>query len=147
MPNFYNINNGHNSLPDVNKKNGAAAPKVSFEKYIDPTGEFNTKEFKWSWWYVRNKIKVYRAAVITLIIFSVITYGYALIQVGDYLIFGLTQDKNLEIALTNSLNYKLLCKEDGLELNIISIFEKYIHIKNDDIKNDDIKIQIINYLI
>ena len=98
MLNIYNQQN--------NNHDGDAVPKIpskpvhsDFTKYEDVSGEFTTGEFKWSLWYVKHKILLYKIAVRFLIGLSVVFFGYSLIVLADYLIFGISSD----IVLRNQL--------------------------------------------
>ena len=104
MLNFYNQQN--------NNHDGDIAPPVSskpvhsdFTKYEDVSGEFTTGEFKWSMWYVKHKILLYKIVVRSLIGLSVIFFGYSIIAFGDYLIFGISSDTTLGNQLSVFPNY------------------------------------------
>ena len=112
MLNLYNANNhDKNVIPAIKASATAVSGKqiksktTSFEKYVDPTGELPTSEFKWAIWYVKHKILLYKILVGSLIGFSAITILFSLWQWGSYLIFGITADQALEKNLAISMNY------------------------------------------
>jgi len=104
MLNIYNQQN-----PDRNNADSpVSVPKkihADFTKYEDPSGEFTTGEFKWGLWYVKHKILLYKSLIGFLIAWIVIFGGYALINLADYLIFGIVSDINLHKQLTSFPNY------------------------------------------
>lgn len=87
--------------------NGAASknPRVDFNKYEDPSGDFSSGDFKWSLWYVKHKLLLYKLAVGFLIGWIIIFGGYAAISLADYLIFGIASDINLYRQLGNFPDY------------------------------------------
>ncbi len=86
----------------------AKTKPANFEKYQDPEGELTTGKLKFEFWYVRNKILLYRLAVIGLIIFSVINFAYSIITFGYFLLFGIDEDRRLYQELSRFPNYTLL---------------------------------------
>lgn len=109
MLNLYNANNHDKSVvppvDDLTKIKQTKTKVPAFEKYVDPTGELPTSEFKWAIWYVAHKILLYKILVGFLIGFSVLTILFSLWQWGSYLIFGITADNLLEKNLTTPINY------------------------------------------
>jgi hypothetical protein len=107
MINIYNQQNN-------NRENGGVAstpPKTmhaDISKYQDPTGEFTSSEFKWSFWFVKHKILLYKLSVGFLIVFSVIFGGYALLNLAVYFSSGLFADINLQKQLTVFPDYTLI---------------------------------------
>jgi len=118
MVNFYKAQNKNVLLDD--KKGAANAPgsavpekkdkpKVStYGKYVDATGEFSAKDFKWSMWYVKNKLLLYRLCIGFLVVFSVITIVFSLWKGLQILMFDLSVRPRLEAELTASINYSAL---------------------------------------
>ena len=96
-------NNDNRVLPP--KPVAGPIKRPSFEKYVDPTGEFTSSELKYSFWYVKHRLLLYRLAFFGLILFSVITWVYSLYGWGNYLIFGYTADQKLTQQLASSVNY------------------------------------------
>lgn len=115
MLNLYNANSHQAALTP---KPAAGAGKIAagknktplFEKYVDPTGELPTAEFKWGLWYVAHKVLLYKVLVGSLIGLSVIFWLYSLWQWGGYLIFGLSADQQLAKEISISQNYTPLNK-------------------------------------
>ncbi len=104
MLNIYNQQN-----PD--RENGTApavAPKkvhADFNKYEDPSGEFGAVEFKRGLWFVKHKILLYKLTIAFLIAWIIIFGGYAIINLANYLAFGIFADLNLQKQLTSFPNY------------------------------------------
>ncbi|KKP59455.1 MAG: hypothetical protein UR53_C0002G0069 [Candidatus Magasanikbacteria bacterium GW2011_GWC2_34_16] len=91
---------------EAEKKSGNNKIKpVNFVNYVDPSGDFTSKELKWGIWYVKNKVLLYRIAVGTLIGLITIFWGFSLWQWGDYLIFGITADQKLYQNLSQTYDY------------------------------------------
>ncbi len=103
MLNIYNANN-HDQTPlvggtvELNKK-------PNYQKYTDPTGEFSGQELKYSFWYVRHRLVLYKAAIGVLLALAVGTALYSLFQLGTYLIFGLQESAAVDRGLTTFENY------------------------------------------
>jgi len=88
-------------------KNGK--PKVSsFGKYVDATGEFSAKQFKWAMWYVKNKLLLYRLSIGALVVFSILSIGFSLWKGLQILTFDLSARPRLEAELAASINYAAL---------------------------------------
>lgn len=88
---------------------GKSIPKLAksnFEKYVDPTGEFDSQELRYGLWYMRHRVGLYRLLVGGLVAISVALWGFSLWQWGDYLFFGLTSDLALERQASRSINYR-----------------------------------------
>lgn len=84
----------------------AKSAKPNFEKYVDPTGEFSSKELRYSLWYVKHRVGLYRLLVGSLVVAGIALWGFSLWQWGDYFIFGLTNDIMLEREATQAINYQ-----------------------------------------
>lgn len=117
MLNLYNANNHQNTDPEIKPetlselsktKNGNGAKKPSYEKYVDPSGEFDSRSLKWGMWYVRNKILLYRVFLGGLVFISLILWGYSLWKWGDYLVFGMSTDAKVRADLARFYNYDSL---------------------------------------
>ena len=111
MINFYEQQNrNHNPQPieetngkiNTDKTNGS---KPSFEKYVDPTGEFGSKQLKWGMWYVRNKILFNRLGIAVLSVFIAATFGFSLWKGGMILYYDFFQQPAMEAGLTMGINY------------------------------------------
>lgn len=74
--------------------------KSQFERYQDPTGEFTNRDLKLGSWYVRHKIFLRNLLIGTLVSWCVVTLGYSLIILGEYLFFGVWNDRDQRIAQT-----------------------------------------------
>jgi hypothetical protein len=110
MVNFYsqqNRNGNGNIIPESSAKKSGKS-KINIEKYIDPTGEFGSKQYKQSLWFVQNKLLLYRLLVSFLIIFSIITVGYSLWKGLELLIYELTIKSSMEQQLAHATNYGAL---------------------------------------
>ena len=113
MLNLYNVNNHNgdginkdaiNSVMNKNGKNGNGK-KPGFEKYVDPAGDFPANEFKWSIWYVKNRVLLFKILVGTLISLNVIFWSFSLWRWGDYLIFGIAEMQKLARESTTFIDY------------------------------------------
>jgi hypothetical protein len=80
-------------------------PKVSYEKYVDPTGEFGSKKLKYSIWYVEHRVFLYRCTVGLLALIIIVSWGYSLWQWGNYVIYGIAEDTRVAKVLTTFVNY------------------------------------------
>ncbi len=113
MINFYNQQNrdnyvdSHGAGTPAPVKNGKPV-KANLSKYVDPTGEFGSGQFKWAMWYVKNKVMLYRLAVILLIIFSVTTISFSLWKAVNILVYDLTEKPIIEQQLSASIDYTVL---------------------------------------
>lgn len=96
-----------NSIPSKGSVS-SSAKKPSFERYQDPEGELTTGKFKFEFWYVRNKILLYRLAIISLVIFLVVNFLYSILTFGSFLIFGTVNDNRLYQQLSFFPNYTMI---------------------------------------
>lgn len=112
MLNLYNVNSREKGVipplpnpaePVQVSKGKAKIP--AFTKYVDPTGELPTTEFKWAIWYIKHKILLYKIAIGCLVGFSALTILFSVWRWGNYLIFGITADQALQKNLAASTNY------------------------------------------
>lgn len=109
MLNIYNQKNGNTSgngvpAPEVASK----LPKPSFKRYTDPTSEFSTEEFKWGFWFARNRVLLYRIAVGALIGLNAIFWSYTLIKGGNLILYELEHGKQLDRDLAYFYDYTLI---------------------------------------
>jgi len=74
------------------KTEGFATQSVEIE-------ELTEKQLKFGYWYLTHKKKILKGVNMSLIVFSAITFGYALIATGIYYIF---QHEELQISLATS---------------------------------------------
>jgi hypothetical protein len=84
------------------------AKKFSFEKYVDPTGEFSSNKLKYSLWYVENKVLLYKILVASLVVFVIVTWGISVWWWGTYFVYGLKANQNLDKALVKFDNFTAL---------------------------------------
>jgi hypothetical protein len=61
--------------------------KEGFETSSVDTEELSEKELKFGYWFVTHKATIRKWTIIGLIVFSVLTYGYAAFALGRYYIF------------------------------------------------------------
>ncbi|MDO9509665.1 MAG: hypothetical protein Q7J14_00065 [Candidatus Magasanikbacteria bacterium] len=85
------------------KKNG-------FDKYEDPTGMFSNKQLRFSAWYVKNRMLLYRILVIVLILFSAVTLIYSLLRIAWIFIVEAPRDNKSLEQLTQFEDYNRLNK-------------------------------------
>lgn len=104
MLNMYNVNNqnGQHEMPAA--KNGQVKKAGDFNKYDDPNKEFSAKQLRWSVWYVRNRLFLYRLATGLLIGVSVILW---LFSIYKWAMFALDwkADQATFQSLSASVNY------------------------------------------
>lgn len=111
MINFYeqqNRNHNPQITEEINGKinaNKANGNKPSFEKYVDPTDEFGSKQLKWGMWYIRNKIALNRLGIVILSVFIAATFGFSLWKGGLILYYDFFQQPVAEAQLTKATNY------------------------------------------
>lgn len=104
MMNLYTKqNNTPSELPVVGATPNLAKPNLG--KYVDPTGEFSSKQFNYSLWYVRHRVGLYRFLITILAVIGAALWAYSLWQWGDYFIFGFASDVVLERQASQSVNY------------------------------------------
>ena len=65
-------------------------PTINVDRYVDPTGEYTTKQLRLSEWYVRNRQLLGQIGTGALILFAVGFNLYGLFAWGNYLVFGRT---------------------------------------------------------
>lgn len=113
MINFYEQQNrNHNSqiAEEINNKinnSQTNGNKPNFEKYVDPTDEFGSKQLKWGMWYIRNKILFNRLGIIMLSVFIAGTFGFSLWKGGLILYYDFFQQPAMEAELTRAVNYDI----------------------------------------
>jgi hypothetical protein len=113
MINFYNQQNRDNYVDSHGANVPAPAQdakkiKTSFAKYVDPTNELSTGQFKWGIWFVKNKVMLYRIAVFMLVAFCAGTIGFSVWKAVELLVYDLTVKPKLEQQLSASINYEAL---------------------------------------
>jgi hypothetical protein len=64
-------------------------------QYVDPSGDFSTKEFTLGYWYVQHKLLLRKIFIWILLSWSIITIGIGLIVWGHYLFVGYWEDEQL----------------------------------------------------
>lgn len=118
MLNLYNAKNHNSNSPSVQAS--PAKKKVDYTKYVDPTGEFGSKELKWSLWYVKNSVLLYKILVGILICLSVLLWGFSIWKWASYAL-GLQNNKFVEAGLSSFVNYTGIHEVYGAQpLQIIS---------------------------
>ncbi len=109
MLNIYNQKNGNNDSASTPTPDSASKlPKPSFTRYTDPTAEFTTSEFKWGFWFARNRVVLYRVAVGFLIGLSVIFWLYVLIRGGSLALYELQSGSKLDRDLAYFYDYTVI---------------------------------------
>ncbi len=107
---FYTQKNNLNQ-----RKTGAVKPglpgakkiaKNGFTKYEDPTGTMTTGQFKFSAWYVNNRILLYRLLVGFLVLFSAYTVIYSIIRAAWILIVEVPRDEKIFVQMTETDDYE-----------------------------------------
>lgn len=105
MLNIYNQKNGNGtSESDA----GSKIPKPNYTRYVDPTAEMTTSEFKWGFWYARNRVILYRVAIGVLIGLSVIFWLYTFIKGGSLAMYSLEKGSQLDSGLSYFYNYSVI---------------------------------------
>ena len=111
MLNIYNGVNSNQTVPAPSPKPAATARKSkqpAFLKYEDPTGEFTTAEFKYSLWYVKHKLLLYRLTLIGLTVFSAVAWAFSIWRWADYAIVGIDADRRLGKELSRFSDQTIL---------------------------------------
>lgn len=84
-----------------------SASKLS--QYIDPSGDFSTKDFKRGMWYVRHKLLLRRLVIGILLTWNIVTIGIGIFVWSNYALFGYWNDNRLLAShLSSAQNYTLL---------------------------------------
>lgn len=91
------------NIPDLSgfKKNG-------FKKYEDPTGLMTNHQLRFSAWYVRNRVLLYRLLVGVLIVFSVATLLYSFLRLAWIYIVEAPRDEQSFKQMAQFENYDRL---------------------------------------
>jgi hypothetical protein len=82
-----------------------AVKRPDFRKYVDPTNEFQSKDLGRALWFVQNKVALYRVMLGALVLVIAVSWGYSLLKLGDYLIFGLSEQKKLQAEAARFIDY------------------------------------------
>lgn len=83
-------------------------PKITFERYVDPTGEFSSKRLKYSLWFTEHKLILYKVSLGVLSLFSIIIWILGIWWWSDYIIFETGAGARLRKSLANFTNSSLL---------------------------------------
>ncbi len=106
MLNIYSQQNGDRSSAGTpTSDNTSKLPKPSFTRYTDPTSEFTTSEFKWGFWFARNRVLLYRVAVGVLIGLSVIFWLFVLVKGASLALYSLESGSKLDRDLSYFYDY------------------------------------------
>jgi len=105
MLNLYNVKNHNSNSQPPQASSGKK--KVDYTKYVDPTGEFSSKEMRWSIWYVKHRVFLYKLSVGVLAGLCVIFWGFSLWQWVDYAL-GLQASNAVDADLSSFINYSSL---------------------------------------
>jgi len=90
-------------IPELN-----GVKKTGFDKYEDPTGMFTNKQLRFSAWYIKNRMLLYRILVISLVLFSAVTIIYSLLRIAWIFIVEAPRDKQSLEQLTQFEDYNRL---------------------------------------
>jgi len=109
MLNIYNQKNGNGGqvgaeMGELKNKNR----KPDFVQYTDPTQELPAQEFKWGFWFVRNRLILYRVAVGVLIGLSVVFWAYVLVRGGSIALYSLEKGGQLDRDLSYFYDYSVI---------------------------------------
>lgn len=109
MFNIYNQKNGNGDQIEA-EMNGAKnkGRKPNFVQYTDPTQELPAQEFKWGFWFVRNRVILYRVTVGVLIGLSVIFWLYVLVKGGSLALYSLESGGKLDRDLAYFYDYSVI---------------------------------------
>jgi len=72
--------------------------------YTEPTGEFTTRAFWWSEWWVAHRDRIERIGVWALAVFAVVSMSFSLWHVFTYLFFGYAQDQQMVVNQVNTFS-------------------------------------------
>ncbi|MEK7625369.1 MAG: hypothetical protein AAB467_03395 [Patescibacteria group bacterium] len=115
MPNIFSVNNQTPETPKV-----AIAPKVSASRYIDPTGEFTSKDLKYGLWWVKYKVLLYRLLVAGLIALSIVFWVYSIPSWVVFLV-QIPEASRVEKQSSEFINYNSIIRRFNQKpLQIIS---------------------------
>ena len=105
---------------------GTGKKPININRYEDPTGELTTGQLKFSEWYVRHRQLINQILTGTLIVFAVGFNVYGLIGWGNYLVFGLSEDIEMEKQVTATFqNYnrvKPLYQAESLQTDAVEVY-------------------------
>lgn len=118
MINFYEQKNRQNGGPVK-----APAPANKLRQYRDPNNGLDARELAWGFWFVKNKVTLYRLAIGGLLILSAIFIVYSLIKLGFILSYDLLKAPAAEQQLTYSPNYASLREHfQPADLQILNVY-------------------------
>jgi hypothetical protein len=86
----------------------AGKSKFSFETYSDPTGEFKSSTLKYGFWFVQNRLALYRLVVGVLILISVALFGFAAVVGYQEINVALNDRGQFNQALRDFPDYTLV---------------------------------------
>jgi len=99
-------------------------PKL--DRYVDPTGEFSTREFKLATWYVKHKLLLRKIFVGFLVVWCFASIGYSFGNLILYLTVGYSQDQVMYVKqVQETQNYdelKVLYAPQGLQVKNVSVY-------------------------
>ena len=109
MLNIYNQKNGNGENANAEMRASTLkGRKPDFAQYTDPTQELPAQEFKWGFWFVRNRLILYRVAVGVLISLSVIFWVYVLVRGGSLALYSLEKGGQLDRDLSYFYDYSVI---------------------------------------
>ncbi len=84
-------------------------PINPLSQYKAAGDELSYKQFRLATWYVRNRIRLRYVLIGFLTVWSVLTLGYSTLMWGEYLIFGLFEDRDLAAQQVREIeNYRAI---------------------------------------
>ena len=108
-------------MPDTIKKQ---PPKL--DRYVDPTGEFSTREFKLATWYVKHKLLLRKIFVGFLVAWCFASIGYSFGNFILYLTVGYSQDQIMYVKqVQETQNYdelKVFYAPKALQVKNVNVY-------------------------
>lgn len=142
MLNLYNVNNHKEGEPNkdtgsTENKTTSVTKKSDFRNYLDPSGSLSGRSLGWGIWYMKYKILLYRLLLGFLVLLSIIFWGFSLWQWTNYLVFGLTADRDNLSKLSSFTNYENINERYSakpLQIIGVEVFRSGVR-KNDAVAN------------
>lgn len=153
-----NIYRQQNQLDDEPQAAHAAAPPKpeahsDYKKFVDATGEFNSKELGYGIWYVEHRLLLYRIILTALIVVSVMLWAYSLIRWAAFFI-NWQRDSQVQSQLAKAPDYTLLANHFApTQLQVLSTVllpggvDKYDAVADVANTNDDFSARLTYHFV
>jgi hypothetical protein len=122
MLNIFNVKNPDKQ--NLGQSDGSTPPEAlgRFESYVDPSGEFTSKDLQYGFWWVEHRAIIYQMVVFLLGIFVFATWAFSLWKGGQLAWYAFTDGKILDQRLKTFSNFTLLdARFAPVPLSVLSV--------------------------